>query len=1028
MLLWVPMGDLPRSDGYVRLSSGRYNDWQLLAYEGSRDKEIFRREGELYAQWLASQPLAVEHPEYTTPTRILQRTGDDSSTQKEYVNSTLHLERGEESWSRRDQPPERGVASDDEFDQEPASTAMDPPNRDEAEPGVSEEPDPTTGGACPPEGRSGPSVSPNDPSEDDPGPDDENMADSELKCRSDESLVEILDRLYVSVATALSADTNNEQTEEYSTAEHTANTINLEDYAHELAFLPDLAEALATELNYSATNVRHPELSLDPQEKVVRVLKEHEKIMISSGNTLPPPAYGVVCDIDVQEHPPIKQTARRMPLRHLKKLYELLKGLLKAGLVSFSTSPWASPIVIVLKKNGVDIRLCIHYKMVNAVTAIMEYAIPLVDDLLTDLEKYLWYCSLDAASGFWAIMMTRRARRISSFVCALGHFEWLRMPFGLKNAPMIYQRMIDNALWGFVQPKGGWKHQVALMQSAEERDRALREESGTDADTSTGVNKFDADLRASQAEGSVAEMVDSPLADMFTNGEADASRLTPVFERRSFVDDICFGGASFEDCLGNWIDSSLGIRADPKKLKAITELSFPRSKKGMQSFLGALNYYSRFIQDFAVYGAALYQVKDEDFAAGGDLSAARRSFATLQRKVAEAPILRHFSRDLPVHVTLFANEWAVSTTLMQDHDGLMHPVRFCGRVLKDAEMNYHPAEKEVLALLQLVKVCYTQLAGRTIHVYTRFSTLEWVHKSKSLFGRATQFAVLLSPWHLVVQRVKEKDCAFAQLLQSTITSFVDLEDSLSPVTPPTRGSPGVRMDPQLLYARLPRYYVGYVISFDGSAKTKKHGGYGSCAWILWRLPEWTVVIAASAYLETTTVNTAEYTGMNNGVAAALAHGAEDLVIVGDSRLAIQQTLGVIACRKESLMAQLNRHKELTAKLRSVKYLHAIREFNAAADSLAGATLESKVSAVVESEDRKRELRVLNRIQEVIYEPSAETSEEVVTRSINSIHILETRDKSRSKIFFDFARETGQVAAVTRHQARAHQKQVRFSTE
>ncbi|KAE9311632.1 hypothetical protein PF008_g20164 [Phytophthora fragariae] len=268
---------------------------------------------------------------------------------------------------------------------------------------------------------------------------------------------------------------------------------------------------------------------------------------------------------------------------------------------------------------------------------------------------------------------------------------------------------------------------------------------------------------------------------MFTNGEADASTLTPVFERRSFVDDICFGGESFEDCLGTldrlharleecrisisftksiFVQSKVdflshevtraGIRADPKKLKAIAELSFPRSKKGMQSFLGALNYYSRFIQDFAVYGAALYQVKDEDFAAGGNLSAARRSFATLQQKVAEAPILRHFSRDLPVHVTLFANEWAVSTTLMQEHGGLMHPVRFCGRVLKDAEMNYPPAEKEVLALLQLLKVCYTQLAGRTIHVYTRFSTLEWVHKSKSLFGRATQFAVLLSPWHLVV--------------------------------------------------------------------------------------------------------------------------------------------------------------------------------------------------------------------------------------------------------------------------------------
>ncbi|OWZ03825.1 hypothetical protein PHMEG_00024382 [Phytophthora megakarya] len=134
---------------------------------------------------------------------------------------------------------------------------------------------------------------------------------------------------------------------------------------------------------------------------------------------------------------------------------------------------------------------------------------------------------------------------------------------------------------------------------------------------------------------------------------------------------------------------------------------------------------------------------------------------------------------------------------MQQHEG--NPVRFCGRVLKEAEMNYHPAEKE--------------LAGRTIHVYTRFSTLAWVHTSKSLFGRTTQFAVMLSPWHLVVTRVKEKDCSFAQLLQAGLTSFVDLEDSLATVTPPTKGS-------------------GLVVSFDGSAKIEIYGGYGSCSWIV----------------------------------------------------------------------------------------------------------------------------------------------------------------------------------------------------
>ena len=96
-------------------------------------------------------------------------------------------------------------------------------------------------------------------------------------------------------------------------------------------------------------------------------------------------------------------------------------------------------------------------------------------------------------------------------------------------------------------------------------------------------------------------------------------------------------------------------------------------------------------------------------------------------------------------------------------------------------------------------------------------------------------------------------------------------------------------------------FSGFVLSFDGSAKTEKHGGgYGSCSWILWKLPDWNIVIAANAYLETTTVNLAEYAGMNRGTQAALDNNVTDLIIVGDSRLAIQQSMGVIACKKASL--------------------------------------------------------------------------------------------------------------------------------
>ncbi|KAE8980835.1 hypothetical protein PR001_g24180, partial [Phytophthora rubi] len=439
-----------------------------------------------------------------------------------------------------------------------------------------------------------------------------------------------------------------------------------------------------------------------------------------------------------------------------------------------------------------------------------------------------------------------------------------------------------------------------------------------------------------------------------------------------------------------------GIAADPKRLAAIAEIPFPRNKKGMQAFLGALNYYSRFIQNLAVYGAVLYQLKEDDFGSSTDLSAAKASFAELKRKVVEAPILRHFDSAKDVHVMLFANEWALSSTLMQIHDDKLHTVRFCGRVLKDNEVNYLPAEKEVLALLQLLKVCYTLLVGKTIHVYTRFSTLEWVFNSKSLYGREVSFAVLLSPHHLIIERVRERDADFAQLLQASITPSIGLDESLVHIAPPSKGSASVRMDPELLYARVPSDFVGHVLSFDGSAKTEKNGGYGSCSWIVWRLPTWDIEIAASAHLSSTTVNIAEYTGMNHGVAAALDRGITDLIIVGDSRLAIQQSMGVIACKKDTLQVELARHKALTKQLSSTRYLHVLRTYNASADALATEALEAKAGRVILNAERKAELRVLNRIQEVLYVNRDSAKAEETAPNITAV----TRNQARRVRFED----------------------------
>ncbi|OWY94534.1 hypothetical protein PHMEG_00035704 [Phytophthora megakarya] len=308
VVLWIPKGELPREVGYVRLDSSKYNEWQVLAYAEGRDDTLLQKEKELYVCWLAEQPPAVERQEYTIPARILTRPTEDSvapsKSSRDHSGSDV---RGDGMNSHCSARIGASVAA-----------------------GVDEE----TGEE--------PNTQPTQFS--DVGDDEKDPA---------EDSVDMLELTYISPA-------GNQDTDE-DWYEHILNEMELADYAHELAFLPDLAEP-------SSTTLDRMSLAEDEQRKLVEVLQRNEGIMIASGNALPPPAYGVVCDINVQGYMPIKQRARRTPLRVSEKLYELLKGLLRAGIITFSDNPWASSIVIVLKKNGVDIRLCIDYKRVNAVT------------------------------------------------------------------------------------------------------------------------------------------------------------------------------------------------------------------------------------------------------------------------------------------------------------------------------------------------------------------------------------------------------------------------------------------------------------------------------------------------------------------------------------------------------------------------------------------------------------------------------------------------------------------------------------
>ena len=397
-------------------------------------------------------------------------------------------------------------------------------------------------------------------------------------------------------------------------------------------------------------------------------------------------------EIDTGGAPPKRQRPRRMPFSVREEVSRQVKKMQEAGVIQPSNSPWASPIVLVRKKDGTH-RFCIDYRELNAVTRQDTFPLPRVDDLLDQLGDTRFFSTLDLAAGYWQIKIHPDSREKTAFVTHQGLHEFSVMPFGLTNAPAVFQRLM----------------QKVLMQ--------LNPENGPDF---------------------VVVYIDDVLVFSKTL-EDHLKHLTLVLDRLIEVGlklnpTKCYFIRQEVAFLGHIITPQ-GLRTTNRHITAVAEFPMPQSVREVRQFLGLASYYRRFVKSFAELAQPLHSLtrKGAMFTWSDD---SQKSFDGLKQALTRSPRLVYPSFNREFYLETDASILGLGAVLSQvQDDGKKHPIAYASRALSQCEKNYAITELETLAVVWAVSHFRSYLYGQRVTIYTDHAAVGAVLQSPSASGK-----------------------------------------------------------------------------------------------------------------------------------------------------------------------------------------------------------------------------------------------------------------------------------------------------
>ncbi|XP_054708231.1 uncharacterized protein K02A2.6-like [Uloborus diversus] len=408
---------------------------------------------------------------------------------------------------------------------------------------------------------------------------------------------------------------------------------------------------------------------------------------------------------------PIFCKARPVPYAVKKAVSDEIRLLEQRGIWKFvEHSRWATPLVVVPKKNG-TVRLCGDYKVsVNKMLDANQYPLPTQQDLFATLRGGKFFTKLDLTHAYQQIELDDASQELLTLNTHLGLVRPTRLQYGITSASAMFQSIIEQILQGFPS--------VICFQ-----DDIL-------ISSTTKVEHF-----------RLLEQVLQQFLkyNVHLNGDKCVFMQTKV------------------EFLGHIIDE-FGIHPTEEKVSAIKNIKTPQNVTELKSFLGLLNYYAKFIKNSSTLLSPLYELLNKDVPWIWSKQC-QETFLKCKSLLTSKTVLAHYDERLPLQLSCDASPVGLGAVLSHIVEGEERPVAYASRTLTKAESNYSQTEKEALAIVYGCKKFHQYLFGRTFVLVTDHQPLLTIFApDKSIpamsAARLQRWALLLSSFKYTIKYKK----------------------------------------------------------------------------------------------------------------------------------------------------------------------------------------------------------------------------------------------------------------------------------